>query len=218
MGNLTVEQPNRDAALLLHTRPAIDFDRNQFFQFCQINKGRRIERAANGDIIIMAPTGGSTGSGNFELAAAFAGATRARELGRFFDSSTGFDLPNGATRSPDISWVRNDRLDRLTEAEWRRFLPLCPDFLLELRSPADNLELLQAKMGEYIENGARLGWLIDPENRGVTVYRPDRDAERLENPERVRAGDVLEGFELELAAIWKAIFRGRSRASGPNTT
>ena len=193
--------------VLLHTRPAFDMSDEEFFAFCQINKDSRIERAANGDIIIMAPTAGSSGSGNFELGVAFAAATQAREKGRFFDSSTGFNLPNGATRSPDVSWVLNRRLDDLTEAEWNQFLPLCPDFVLELRSPSDDLAKLQDKMVEYQENGARLGWLIDPETRSVFVYGESGGPQILENPEKVPGDPVLSDFELPLAPLWKAIFR-----------
>lgn len=197
--------------MLLHTRPAFHLDRDQFFEFCHINKGRRIERAANGDIIIMAPTGGSTGSGHVRLYAAFVNWADKDGTGTVFDSSTGFDLPNGATRSPDLSWVRNTRLDILSKDEWNRFLPLCPDFVLELRSATDRLEPLHEKMREYIENGAALGWLIDLQSRSVTVCQPDRKPQRLENPRHVSGGEVLPGFELELAPLWRAIFREGQR-------
>jgi Uma2 family endonuclease len=207
MSSAITAQPPGKSAFLLRTRPAFDMTPDEFFNFCQINNENRIERSADGDLIVMAPTGGSTGSGNFELAMAFASAAEARETGRFFDSSTGFDLPNGATRSPDLSWVPNERLNLLTDAEWKRFLPLCPDFVLELRSPSDELAPLVAKMVEYLENGTRLGWLIDPANRGVIIYRPGAEPEILETPATVSGGEVLPGFELELAPLWKAIFR-----------
>src|SRR5438876_2394190 len=167
--------------LVVHTRPVIEMDEEQFFQFCQLNRDLQIERTAEGDIIIMAPEAGSSGRGSSKLNAVFEQWAERDGAGEVFGSSTGFTLPNGATRSPDVAWVRNDRLDALTEEEWQKFLPLCPDFVLELRSPSDAMGALQKKMEEYRENGAQLGWLLDPMSKGVHVYRPGAAVEVLDN-------------------------------------
>ena len=127
--------------------------------------------------------------------------------GQVFGSSTGFTLPNGATRSPDVAWVRNDRLDALTEEEWQKFLPLCPDFVLELRSPSDAMGALQKKMEEYRENGAQLGWLLDPVSKRVHVYRPGAAVEVLDNPASVAGEPVLRGFVLDVLQIWAVMER-----------
>jgi Uma2 family endonuclease len=119
-----------------------------------------------------------------------------------FDSSTGFELPNGATRSPDVAWVRRTRLAALTAEQKERFLPLCPDFVIELLTPSDSIQMTQEKMGEYIANGVELGWLIDPAQRRVSVYRPGAAAETLDNPSRLSGDPVLPGFVLDLAAVW----------------
>jgi len=178
----------------------------QFYELCQKNRDLRIERTARGDLIIMAPTGGETGNRNIDLAFQLQGWSRQNEsLGVAFDSSTGFKLPNGADVSPDASWVRRDRIDALTPEQKRRFLPLCPDFVVELRSPTDSLAKLRAKMEEYRENGTRLGWLIDPKNKQVEIHRTGQDAEVLQNPETLSASDVLPGFVLEVAPIFRSL-------------
>jgi Uma2 family endonuclease len=123
--------------------------------------------------------------------------------GEGFDSSTRFRLPNGAERGPDLAWVRRERLDELTADEAERFLPLCPDFVLELRSPTDRLAPLQAKMQEWLDNGAQLGWLIDPQNRRISVYRPGVPVEMLEEPETLSGDPVLPGFVLDVQAIFQ---------------
>src|SRR5436305_8396922 len=169
-----LEQP-----VVIHTRPAIDMDDEQFFQFCQLNRDLQIERTAEGDIIIMAPEAGSSGRGSSKLVAMFEQWSEGDGTGQVFGSSTGFKLPNGATRSPDVAWVLNERIEALTEEEWQKFLPLCPDFVLELRSPSDALPLLQKNMEEYRENGAQLGWLLDPGSKRVHIYRPGLAVEVL---------------------------------------
>ena len=200
-----LEQP-----VVVHTRPAIDMDDEQFFQFCQVNRDLQIERTAEGDIIIMAPEAGSSGRGSSKLNAVFVQWAERDGTGQVFGSSTGFTLPNGATRSPDVAWVRNDRLDALTEEEWQKFLPLCPDFVLELRSPSDAMVALQKKMEEYRENGAQLGWLLDPVSRRVHVYRPGAPVEVLDNPASLSGEPVLRGFVLDVLQIWAAIERRKS--------
>ena len=178
----------------------------QFYELCQKNRDLRIERTARGDLIVMAPTGGETGNRNIDLAFQLQGWRRQNEsIGVAFDSSTGFKLPNGADVSPDASWVRRDRIDALTPEQKRRFIPLCPDFVVELRSPTDSLAKLRAKMEEYRENGTRLGWLIDPKNKQVEIYRTGQDAEVLQNPETLSASDVLPGFVLEVAPIFRSL-------------
>ena len=196
--------------LVVRTRPVIEMDDEQFFQFCQLNRDLRIERTAEGDIIIMAPEAGSSGRGDSELVFQFEQWARRDGTGQVFGSSTGFNLPNGATRSPDVAWVRNERIDVLTDEQWQKFLPLCPDFVLELRSPSDSVGNLQKKMDEYRQNGAQLGWLLDPMNKQVFVYRQGAPAEVLENPVSVSGEPLLRGFVLEVPLIWAVIERKKS--------
>jgi Uma2 family endonuclease len=192
--------------VVLHMHPAIDMDDEQFFEFCQINRDWRIERTAEGDLEIMPPTGGETGNRNSILTAMLTNWALRDGTGATFDSSTGFRLPNGAVRAPDAAWVRRERLEELTAEQKRRFLPLCPDFVVELRSPSDRLETLQGKMREYIENGARLGWLLDAPDRQVYVYRPGKEIEHLEGASSLPGGPELPGFELDLRRVWEPGF------------
>jgi len=192
--------------LVLQLRPAIEMTREQFFDFCQLNPDLRIERTAEGEIVIMAPAGGETSTRNAELVMQVKLWANQDGSGVVFDSSGGFDLPNGATRAPDVAWVKRSRLAPLTPEEKRKFIPLCPDFVIELRSSSDPLSTLQAKMEEYLANGAQLGWLIDPVQRRVYVYRPGADVECLENPAEVAGDPVLPGFVLDLAPIWEPAF------------
>lgn len=184
-------------------QPDPNMDDDQFFEFCQRNRDLRIERSAQQEIIIMPPTGGETGTRNFELSRQFGNWAKKDNSGATFDSSTGFKLPNKAERSPDTSWIRRERLAKLTAEQKRKFIPLCPDFVVELRSPSDDLDKVKAKMDEYIANGAQLGWLIDPETRKVHVYRPNQPVEILDNPQQVSGDPELPGFVLELAEIWE---------------
>jgi len=180
----------------------INLTDEQFFQLCQNNPDVRFERTASGELIIMAPTGSITSDKNSDLNYQLRGWNRKNKLGKTFDSSTGFKLPNGAERSPDASWVKMERWDALTEEEKERFAPLCPDFVVELMSPSDILEKTRAKMREYIDNGAVLGWLINPKHKQVEIYRPDQKVSILESPQTVSGEDVLPGFVLDLAEIW----------------
>ncbi len=202
-----LEQP-----VVVHTRPAINMDDEQFFQFCQVNRDLQIERTPEGDILIMAPEGLSSGHGSAELVALFNQWAKRDGTGQVFGPSTGFILPNGAIRAPDVAWVRNQRLEALTEAQWHRFAPLCPDFVLELRSPSDTLRRLQQKMVEYRDNGAQLGWLLDPVSKQVHVYRPGAAIEVLDNPASLSGEPLLPGFVLDVSQIWAAMERLR-----PNT-
>jgi Uma2 family endonuclease len=181
-------------------------DDDLFFAICQANREYRIERTAEGDIQIIPPTGGQTGHRNTNLITDLNLWARRDAGGAVFDSSTGFDLPNGATRSPDVSWVRRERLARLSPAEKKAFLPLAPDFVIELGSPSDDLADLQGKMQEYQANGVRLGWLIVPARRQVYVYAQEAEVELLDNPQHVGGDPVLNGFVLELKRIWEPEF------------
>ena len=179
----------------------IDLTDEQYFQICQNNRDLKFERTAKGVLLIMPPTGGETSNRNADLTFQVQGWSRQNNLGKAFDSNGGFKLPNGADRSPDASWVKIDRWNALTPEQREKFLPLCPDFVVELRSPSDSLTELREKMQEYIANGARLGWLIDRKNQRVEIYRPNQEVEILENPATLSGEDVLPGFVLVLAPI-----------------
>jgi len=204
--NNAVKQNSYISPVVLHWPPSMRVVNDQFFEFCQANKELRIERTAQGDCEIMAPTGGETGWRNSGLTAQLYNWAEREGSGVVFDSSSGFILPNGAIRSPDVSWVKKSRLATLTPEQKQRFLPLCPDFVIELRSPSDNLIALQDKMQEYIENGASLGWLIDTETRQVLVFQPQKKLFSLEKPEVLSANEVLIGFELDMQKIWNVEF------------
>jgi len=188
--------------LVLQLAPVINLTDDQLLELCAVNRDLRIERTSEGDLVIMPPTGGETSTGNAELTWSFVSWAKADATGVVFDSSGGFRLPNGAMRAPDVAWVRRSRWEALTPEQRRHFPPLCPDFVLELRSPSDRLADVQAKMQEYLENGAQLGWLIDPLERKLHVYRPDAPVEVLDNPQAVSGDPLLPGFVLELAKVW----------------
>lgn len=175
---------------------------DQFYDLCRANPDLKFERNAKGDLIIMPPTGGETGHRNFELSADFAIWNRKARLGIGFDSSTCFKLSNGADRSPDVAWIRQERWDALTLEQRTKFPPITPDFVLELMSPTDTLPATQAKMREYMECGVQLGWLIEPKSRRVEIYRPDQPVEVLQSPKTLTGEAVLPGFTLELSLIW----------------
>jgi Uma2 family endonuclease len=186
--------------LIFDLRPTIELTDEQFFQICQNNRDLRIERTAEGELIIMPPTGWESGNRNSRLTQRLGNWADADGTGLTFDSSTGFKLPNGANRSPDASWVSRERLIALNP-DPAKFLPMAPDFVAELRSATDSLETLRRKMQEYINNGVRLGWLIDPQNQSVEIYRPGQDVEVLRLPKSLSGEDVLPGFVLDLAQI-----------------
>jgi Uma2 family endonuclease len=174
----------------------------EFFDFCQRNRDWRIERTKEGDIIVMPPTGSKSGGRNFNLIVKFGIWVEKDGSGKGFDSSTGFRLPNGATRSPGLAWVRNERWTALSEGEQTEFAPLCPDFVVELRSATDSISRLQDKMKEYMENGAELGWLIDPTERKVYIYRKPSPVEILDDPQTVSGEPTLRGFTLDMRSLW----------------
>ena len=189
--------------VVLKLTPVINLTDDQLFELCQLNGDWRIEYTAQGELIVMPPTGGETSNRNAEITFQVQSWARQDQTGVAFDSSGGFKLPNGATRSPDAAWVRRSRLTGLTKEQKQKFLPLCPDFAIELRSPTDNLRAVLDKMQEYLDNGAQLGWLLDPLTRRVHVYRPQRPPEILEAPSTVSADTFLPGFVLDLRKIWE---------------
>jgi Uma2 family endonuclease len=205
--SLAVRKPKSSAdphpwPLVLRTRPALEVSEDQFFEFCQLNGDLRIERTAEGEWLIMPPTGGGTGHRNANINWQLFSWARQDGTGLAYDSSTGFRLPNTATRSPDASWLLKERLAQIPAEQQERFIRLCPDFVLELWSPSDRLQDVQDKMAEYLANGARLGWLLYPPERRVYVYRPEVPVERLDQPEILSGEPVLRGFTLDLREIW----------------
>ncbi|WP_341737079.1 Uma2 family endonuclease [Microcoleus sp. CAWBG640] len=188
--------------LTLNLNPIIKLTDDQFFQLCQENENIRLERTAKGELIIMSPAGGETGSSNAGLTAQIWIWNQQHKLGKVFDSSTGFKLPNGANRAPDASWVKLETWNALTPEQQQKFPPICPDFVVELLSPSDSLKETQDKMKEYRDNGAVLGWLINRKSRQVEIYRPHQEVEMLESPATVSGEDVLPGFILNLESIW----------------
>jgi Uma2 family endonuclease len=188
---------------VLQFSPFIEMNDDQFFEFCQANRDVRIERNSHGEIIIMPPTGWETGDKNAEITTQLRIWAKKDGRGKSADSSTGYKMPNGATISPDASWILNERLEKISPAKRRKFLPLAPDFVIELRSESDSLQKLQTKMQEYIENGVSLGWLIDPTERKVYVYRAENEVKTLENPAEISGAPVLKGFVLNLKEIWE---------------
>ncbi|MFM6183960.1 MAG: Uma2 family endonuclease [Dolichospermum sp.] len=189
-------------ALTVNLESIIEMTDEQFFQLCQNNRELRFERNANGELIIMPPTGGETGNRNGRITQQLMNWTDADGTGIAFDSSTCFKLPNGADRSPDAAWIKLERWDTLTNEEKQKFPPICPDFVIELLSPSDSLKTTQEKMQEYIANGVRLGILINRKSRQVEIYRPGKEVEILDSPATVSGEDVLKGFILILGMIW----------------
>jgi Uma2 family endonuclease len=193
-----------DPALTFHLDGIVDLDDDKvLFELCQRNKDLRIERLATGGILLMSPAGGKTSVRNAQIVKQLGFWADQDGSGHVFDSSGGFTLPNGAMRSPDAAWVERERLQALTEEQQERFLPLCPTFVIELRSPSDTLVSVETKMSEYIGNGARLGWLVDPARRCVHVYRPGAVVEVLREPSTVAGDPELPDFVLDLTSIWK---------------
>jgi len=188
--------------LKLQMSPAIDMTNEQFFAFCQQNRDYRIERNATGEITIMPPTGSETGNRNFDLIVQLGIWIRENGTGIGFDSSAGFTLPNGAMRASDAAWIKLEKWHSLTLEQQQKFAPICPDFIIELRSPSDNLQPLKDKLQEYIDNGISLGWLIDRKNRKVYIYRPNSEVECLDHPAILSGESILPGFVLQLSTIW----------------
>jgi Uma2 family endonuclease len=191
------------SALTLQLPPVLKLTDEQFEQLAAANQDLQLELTAKGELIIMPPTGGETGDRNFELDGQLWYWNRQTRLGKAFDSSTGFRLPKGGTRSPDVAWVSMERWEALTPVQRKKFLPLCPDFAVELVSETDDVEETRLKMQEYINNGLRLGWLINPRTRQVEIYRPNQAVEVLHSPATLSGEDVLPGFVLDLQPIFE---------------
>ena len=178
---------------------------DEFLELCAINPDLRIEREASGEIIIMPPTGSETGYRNSEVIAQLRNWARIDGRGRVFDSSSGFRLPNNAILSADAAWVLKDRMETYTKSQKKTFLPICPDFVIELTSPSDRLSRVQSKMREWIENGAQLGWLIDADRRTVYIYRPQQQPDEIVNPDHIDGEGPVAGFRLELSEIFQGL-------------
>lgn len=187
---------------ILDLRPNLELTDEQFEQICQRNPDLKFERTVGRKLVIGALTGGNTGRRNLKLTGQLWAWLESSGMGEGFDSSTGFRLPNGAIRSPDLAWIRADRWQQLTPEQQQRIVPLCPDFVVGLRSPSDDIEDLRAKMQEYLDNGLELGWLLDPETRLVEIYRLEQPVQQLEAPDTLSGETVLPGFVLKLMGIW----------------
>lgn len=188
--------------LRLNLRPVMELTDERLYLLCQANRELRFERTAQGELLLMAPTAGETGRRNAKLTQHLANWADIDGSGLVFDSSTGFVLPNGAMRSPDAAWLRHSRWESLRLDQKQTFIPLCPDFVIELRSGTDSLQALQDKLQEYLQNGALLGWLIDPPYRRVYVYRPGVPVKCLEKVNAISGDPELPGFVLGLSQVW----------------
>ena len=188
--------------MVVQLQPAIALTDEQFFEFCQINHDLQIERNAKAELVIMPPTGSETDQRNFNLIVQLGNWVQKDGTGVGFGSSGGFTLPNGAVRSPDAAWIEKFRWEAIATEQRKKFAPICPDFVIELRSQSDGLKVLQDKMQEYIDNRAMLGWLIDRQQRKVYVYRPANPVEEMDNPATLSGDPVLPGFVLDLSQIW----------------
>jgi Uma2 family endonuclease len=188
--------------MVLKMQPEIIMNDDQFFDFCQLNRDLNIERDQLGDLLIMSPTGSETDERNFNLIVQLGIWTKKNGTGVGFGSSGGFTLPNGAVRSPDAAWIKKERWEAIPVEQRKKFAPICPDFVVELRSETDSLKTLQEKMAEYIENGVKLGWLIDRKQGKVFIYRSAQVMEELDHPQTLNGEDILPGFVLDLREIW----------------
>ncbi|MDZ8085698.1 MAG: Uma2 family endonuclease [Nostoc sp. DedQUE12b] len=189
--------------LVLQIPSSMQMTDEQFFDFCQMNRDLRIERNKFGEISIMPPTGGTTGNRGGNIFGQLWVWSEQNSTGITFDYSTGFKLSTGANRSPDASWIKLERWNSLSPKQQEKFVPICPDFVIELKSPSDNLQTLKEKMEEYMnEPGIQLGWLIDRKQRKVYIYRPGLPEECLNNPASVSGESVLPGFILNMSKVW----------------
>ncbi|HEY6230174.1 MAG TPA: Uma2 family endonuclease [Pyrinomonadaceae bacterium] len=199
----TISPPSEKATpFLMPDLTSLRLTPAQFEQVCRDNPDLRLELTSTGGLIVMPPAGSLTGKRNFNLTGQVMAWVEKDGTGFGFDSSTGYTLPNGAIRSPDVSWVRREKWDALTEDQQEEFAPLCPDFVIELRSRWQTLKAQQAKMQEYLDNGTALGWFIDPRNRRVYIYRRGKEVEVLTDAASVSGEPILPGFELQLESLW----------------
>ena len=175
---------------------------DEFYELCQENPDLEMERTANGEVIIMSSAGSETGARNLSISGQLWLWNEQTQLGITFDSSAGFNLPNGADRSPDATWIAIERWNLLTLEQKRKFAPIAPDFVIELRSASDSMKPLRDKMVEYVNNGVRLAWLIDPQTRTVEIYEPSEEVEVLYDPDYVAGDPILPGFRLNMQKVW----------------
>jgi Uma2 family endonuclease len=191
----------------VETRARIESDRpmddEEFFDFCMNNPDLKIEREANGEIVLMPPAGGESSFRNNDIQFELTTWSRKDGRGRVFGPDVSFVLPSGAVRGPDAAWILKTRIEALSREQKRRFLPLCPDFVIELLSPSDRISKAKLKMQEWIDNGASLGWMLDPEHRTVWIYRPEQEPEQIKNPLFVDGEGPVEGFRLDVAVAWE---------------
>lgn len=190
------------AEIILNLKPFVELSDDQFYEMCQNHRDLKFERTAQGELVIVTPVGGESGSREADLIGDLVYWNRHTRLGKVFSSSTCFKLPNGADRSPDAAWISLERWTQLTPDQQKKFPPICPDFVIELRSESDALKPLQQKMQEYISNGLRLGWLIDPQDRQVEIYRDAQRKQVLQNPKQLDGEDVLPGFSVDASLLW----------------
>jgi Uma2 family endonuclease len=193
----------REIELPVRIRPEAPMTDEELMRFCAANDGLRVEREPNGEILVMTPANSRTSKMNMRIGRLLDEWAEEDGRGVAFDSSGGFTLPDGSMRNPDASWVENSRWQALTDSQQSSFAPLCPDFILELRSPSDKLPEAHAKMHQWIANGAHVAWLIDPIERAVTVYRPGEQPEVLTHPTSVQGSGPIAGFELVMVRVWE---------------
>lgn len=202
---MQVVLPDIETRATLRIQSDRPMDDDEFFEFCASNPELRIEREAGGEIVIMPPAGFETGYRNNDLSRQLGNWAKSDRRGVALDSNTEYLLPNGAARAPDASWVLKSRLAGFTKEQKKRFLPLCPDFVVELTSPTDRLSRVKTKMREWIDNGAQLGWLIDADRRAIHICRPGREPEEIVNVDEITGEHPVDGFRLELNDIWAGL-------------
>lgn len=186
----------------LDLNPVLSLTDDQYYELCRKNPELKLERNRAGQLIIMPPTGGETGRKNADLISQLVVWNKQKKLGVVFDSSTEFKLPLGGDRSPDAAWIKLERWRSLSDEAKKKFPPLCPDFIIELKSESDSLKELRAKMQEYLENGMTLGWLIDPQNRKVEIYKQNQDVEIINSPQTLSGEKILPELILDFTEIW----------------
>ncbi|MCG6134062.1 MAG: Uma2 family endonuclease [Nostoc sp. LLA-1] len=191
--------------IVLQLPSAMSMTDEQFYEFCQLNRDFRIERSFTGELMITSLTDTETNQCNFEIIGQLGIWTKQDGTGIGFGSNGGFTLPNGAVRSPDAAWIKHTRWEAISPELRKKFAPICPEFVIELRSESDNLRILKDKMQEYIDNGTQLGWLIDRKQRQVFIYRPNTSVEVLDNPQTLNGESLLPGFVLDLSQVCSVI-------------
>jgi Uma2 family endonuclease len=206
IGTLPTAEPGTPVnffPISIQLAPVVPMTQDQFFDFCQLNPDKWFERTAEGELIVLPPSGTESGIRDVEVSAQLHSWAKAAGKGKVTGPSGGFILPNGANRAPDAAWVSSEQLATITPEQRQKFWPVCPFFLMEVLSPTDSLKRLQEKMEEYIANGCRLGWLIDPVKCQVHVYRPGQPVQVLDNPSTLAGDPELPGFVLDLEPVWR---------------